>query len=382
MEGERGSGTAAVPVMSAATRVLEMGGRLGAVLAVLGGILLLGAVTLVHAAAGEALIPPGSPPDRRRRVRARISAGVAVLLLLAVARGGRAWWDAEDAAYRRGLFEPLAMEASATGDGAAAHGRVLEVRLVDPRWLAGLWSALVPDHGKLMHLFMVGEDVEAFAHVHPEAVDADRFRSALRPLPAGRYALYADVTHESGFGQTLVAEVVLGEVAERSGGAGAAPDPDDSWWVGSPGVERPTGGGTAVARLADGGEVRWLEVPRHVVAGENLTLRFEVVEADGSPSVLEPYMGMAAHAAVRRSDGGVFVHLHPAGSVYLAALEKLAEAVEAGGHELHDGAGRRVPAHRVGIPYAFPQAGGYRVWVQLKRRGEVVTAVFALEVAG
>src|SRR2546428_13764419 len=35
-------------------------------------------------------------------------------------------------------------------------------------------------------------------------------------------------------------------------------------------------------------------------------------------------MGMAGHAMITRDDGAVFVHLHPAGTVSLAALETFA----------------------------------------------------------
>jgi len=383
VEGERGSGTAVVPVMSMATRVLEMDARLGTLLAGLGLVLLVGLVTLVRAGAGEALLAPGEEPDGRRRVRGWVAAGVAVVLLTGAVGGGKAWWDAEDALYREGVFERLALSASARADSGAAYGRVLELRLSDPRWLAGEWTPLVPDHGKLMHLFLVGEAEDAFAHLHPAPLDQDRFEVALPPLPAGRYALYADVTHESGFSQTLVAEVSLaaGDSAATPG-APLVPDPDDSWWTGEPAAVAASGGAPAVARLSDGGELRWVDPPARAVTGEDLLVELEVVEADGTPSSLEPYMGMAAHAAVRREDGGVFVHLHPSGSIYLASAERLAEAAGGGLPPAAHAGLHPADASRLSIPYAFPSAGRYRLWVQVRRAGAVVTAAFDVEVTG
>jgi hypothetical protein len=47
-----------------------------------------------------------------------------------------------------------------------------------------------------------------------------------------------------------------------------------------------------------------------------------VEEKDGSPvHNMEPYMGMAAHAEVVATDLSVFAHIHPAGSVSMAALD-------------------------------------------------------------
>ncbi|MGC2401676.1 MAG: hypothetical protein WA510_17910 [Acidobacteriaceae bacterium] len=50
-------------------------------------------------------------------------------------------------------------------------------------------------------------------------------------------------------------------------------------------------------------------------------LRFRVEDAQHKPANdLEPYMGMAGHAELVKSDFSVFAHIHAAGSVPMASL--------------------------------------------------------------
>jgi hypothetical protein len=110
------------------------------------------------------------------------------------------------------------------------------------------------------------------------------------------------------------------------------------------------------------------------------TLAFRVTEPDGTPSALEPYMGMLSHAAVTRDDGSVFIHMHPAGSISLAAQERFQRA-EGGGSNAPVIPGMdATPTDIVSFPFVFPATGAYRIFVQVKIDGVVETGVFDLEV--
>jgi hypothetical protein len=99
---------------------------------------------------------------------------------------------------------------------------------------------------------------------------------------------------------------------------------------------------------------------------------------------LEPYMGMAGHAEVVAADTTVFAHIHPSGSVPMPAL-----ALAQGGAQpamdampgmamqdmtMSDMTKPLPPA--VAFPYGFPRPGDYRVFVQVKRAGHVLTGAF------
>lgn len=396
--GPAGAGTVFVPVLAVAERRLAMHPAVGVGLAAAGLFLFVGAVTIVGAAVRESVLEPGTQPDARRRRRARVVMAASVLGLAAALGGGWIWWDAVDAAYRSRIYRPWDTTAAVT----AAGGRhVLTLAIDDPEWdaAAGLPGArLVPDHGKLMHMFLVrADDLAAFAHVHPvRDAGGDAFRVALPPLPAGDYRIYADIVQENGFAPTLVntvrvppplppvAPVAAGESAVAPQASAAVPDADDSW-----AALRPHGSAGAARYALPSGRTVVRERGGPVAADEETTLMFSVTESDGSPSVLEPYMGMPSHAAVLRDDGSVFVHLHPAGSINLTAQRRFAEADGAGsdtGAAAPHAGGSHVPAGSapsgaVTFPFVFPAPGPYRIVVQVKVGGEVETAAFDVEIA-
>jgi len=82
-------------------------------------------------------------------------------------------------------------------------------------------------------------------------------------------------------------------------------------------------------------------------------------------------MGMQGHAAFVKTDRMVFAHVHPSGSVPMAALSLTTTAAAHAGHDM----GSALPAE-VSFPFGLPQRGDYRIFVQVKRAGKVETGVF------
>jgi hypothetical protein len=391
--GPRGIGRVAVPVDAVATRVLTMPKLLGGLLVVLGLVLLALLLSIVGAAVRESVLQPGAEPSRRRRWGARGAIALGALLLAALFWGGQRWWKAEAADYRSNrLYQPVATIARVR---VANAQRILRLEVSG----FGDTAPLVPEHGKLMHLFLVREPgLDVFAHLHPVKRDRQNFESTLPPLPGGSYHLYADVTYETGASDTLTAAVNIPEpTADKAESASASRDPDDSWRIaktfdaGRQDLESP---------LAEDYTMTWLGHPP-LAPNQPVSLRFAVRDASGRPVLLEPYLGMRGHLALRRDDGSVFTHLHPGGTAAMAAMQ-LAVLRAEGKLPLEAAFGADDPICQlppaspgeqawlrgnasadlstVSFPYAFPKPGSYRLWVQVKVKGQILTGVYDLRV--
>ena len=155
-------------------------------------------------------------------------------------------------------------------------------------------------------------------------------------------------------------------------------------------------------------------------AGTVYNLQFAVYAPDGSEATLDPYLGMSGHAAVIRNDGNVYIHMHPAGTINMAAQQVISKRIadtaklasypadpkmfrdsvdtwmkyvnglpeglrdsllmtgmqfEPGKQVIMEMDGEK-HSNMLSFPYVFPSAGQYRIWVQVKHKGQVLTAAF------
>ena len=236
------------------------------------------------------------------------------------------------------------------------------------------------DHEKPMHLIVVSEDLSSFAHVHPgyapstgvftldansPSADPDNQDAARVVTRPGKHFLFAEVHPAGGAvelqrfavkatGQTTPAVFVVDP-----------PGPDGTIVKQFDATGQPTSGP---------GEYRVsLQVEAMKASMVHLTFRLERRSSDGAPvgyvpvTDLEPWLGMTAHAVVVGAQGAtaadrVFRHLHSGH----------------GAHGARDATSPEVLFMMHGED--VPPAGPYRVWLQVKRAGRVLTLPFSFEI--
>ncbi|MEO5873270.1 MAG: hypothetical protein ABIT91_25770 [Gemmatimonadaceae bacterium] len=381
--GPRGTGTAIVPVASVATGQLALSPFLTVLLFVLGSLLVAGVITTVHLAAGESQVAPGAIVSTDVRRRGRRAAIIAVPVMALIVLGGANWWRSEAARYRRTLYRPVPTKSSVhVVDGVAT----LTQTVTDPTWRAGNVTPLMPDHGKMAHMFVVGVDSPfVFAHLHPALIGLTTLSIALPPLPAGRYRIFSDIVHESGFQRTLVDSFAIRAPLDSSGVRQLSDD--DAW---SFDQVLPVSRAMKEIRGHDGQLYMFWNGPDAVAANQPGVLRIGVTDRKGEPASIEPYLGMNGHAVVVREDGKVFIHLHPSGTSSMASEQVF--AMRDRGDTTSDGrlrfdsttmthAAAPIQLREIRFPYAFPTAGRYRVYVQVRAQGRVHTTGFDVQVA-
>jgi hypothetical protein len=381
-DGDAGAGTVAVPVPAFARSTLPMQRNLGILLFVLMAMIVAAMVSILGAARREGALAPGTAAGRREKRSARFVMMGTFVVIVAIIALGNWWWKSTAAENsQRMIYRAPQIKASLEA------GNRLALRMDESTWHSRrsetVMTQLIPDHGHLMHLFLVrAPGMDRFYHLHPAQGDEGAFTEDLPAMAAGHYKLFADIVRASGFPDTMIAEIDLPEIPET------ALRGDDSQ-VSAAALSENAKENT-ISPLADGTRMLWERDSAPLVANRLLWFRFRVEDASGKPvSDLEQYMGMAGHAEFIRADFSVFAHVHPDGSVPMAAMALANASLPAsargnlrGPQVATAGAmpGMSMAAastsSEVSFPYGFPKPGVYRIFVQVKRRGAVQTGVF------
>ena len=370
--GGGGKSEMAVPIAAAARSTLPMQRALGALLFGLMVFLALALVSILGAAVRESQTEPGAAPSQAQLRWGRIAMAVTALMIVAILFFGNWWWNAAAAARQDlMLYKQPPVEAS------LANGNTLVLKMGFSAWhdrrKEMLLDKIIPDHGHLMHAFLLRmPDMDRFYHLHPDRTGQDTFTESLPAVSKGDYQIFADIVREAGFADTMTARITLPEVAGR------ALTGDDSSASATPitKAEKQT-----TASFEDGGGAEWVMSGQPIRAQTALLLRFRILDQGGKPATgLEPYMGMAGHLVIIKRDLTVFAHVHPNGSVPMAAIQLLQKnGADAMGSM--PGMPQNTLPSEVTFPYGFPQPGQYRLFVQVKRAGRIQTAVLDTNVA-
>ena len=426
INGKRGIGEALIPIAAIATAKRDLPKSLGWILAGL-ALLLVGIMTtIIGASTSDSLLKPGVVGDKKTNRSRAIGSTVGLSFCGLLLFIGNNWWGSISKDYREQyMFRPYTATSTIKTENAQ---RVLQFKIdsnsIERRWT----SYVIPDHGKLMHLFLVRQGtLDAFAHLHPVRKDTITFEVSLPNLPAGKYLVYADILRFHGLQYTIADTVeipalkISSESFEKQTG-----DSDDTYVVtnpintkasatqdagisicGTPGVKTP---------LQDGSSIVWEEKPNQSLkAGQVYDLKFSVMSPDGKPAELQTYLGMMGHAAILKEDGLVYIHLHPNGTFSATAQQvmekRVGEKTNPSPHlsnarqfrdsidnvllqlqampeaerdkVLMGGMVHQTNEHHggsVSFPYVFPSAGNYRIWLQVKRNGKILTGAFDAKV--
>jgi hypothetical protein len=241
-------------------------------------------------------------------------------------------------------------------------------------------------------------------------------------MPAGKYLIFADVLRYHSLQNTITDTLEIPQIPKVNIIPTLTGDSDDTFVItnalnkitnsvvdksiticGTPGVK---------TMLQDGSSIVWEEKPNQkLMAGKVYDLKFSVLTPEGKPAELQTYLGMMGHAAVIKDDASVYIHLHPNGTYSSTAVQVLQKRIEETSNKrpninnakqfrdsvdnvlaklqtmteaerdklLMGNMKHENNEHHSGqviFPYAFPKPGHYRVWLQIKREGKILTGVF------
>jgi hypothetical protein len=181
-------------------------------------------------------------------------------------------------------------------------------------------------HEKLMHLFLVSENLEFFAHQHPVLQDDGSFRLSVALPYGGMYRMLADFYPSGSVPQLAIDTLFVSGTSE--------PVSIEPSLVPSKAKNL-----TASLRMD----------PEQPLAGLETKLFYTLDPIEG----LEPYLGVWAHMLVASEDLIDLLHVHP-------FLKDKSSTIQ--------------------FNVIFPRAGLYRIWTQFQRKGVVDTTVFTVPV--
>jgi hypothetical protein len=223
---------------------------------------------------------------------------------------------------------------------AIRAGETAHVRLIVRDPMTGtVVRAFEKVHDRVLHLFVISQDLQTFAHVHPVLERSGALQIDIRLPTPGIYALIADFVPAGGAPQLAQHAIAT---ADYAGDFAAVPELRQD-----------------LASRSDSGVSVRLRPPDPRPAREQLlTFTLQDVGTGAPVTDLEPYLGASGHLLAVSADLSVVFHSH--------AVEAISSP--------------RGPT--VVFQVMFPRPGLYRVWAQFQRRSRVITVPFTIAVGG
>lgn len=278
----------------------------------------------------------GGAPEGRARASAADAAGTETDAPAAT------FWcrmHPEIRADRAGTCPLCGMELAAfTPDLTRRYAWKIDARVSRPSGLAlqvtdAATGAAVRDfervHEYPLHLFAVSEDFRDFHHIHPVMDARGAWSVPWRPARRGRYWIYGDFLPAGGAPQMLQRMITVDAPASRQKSGGTALNAALT---------------TSTPTLRTGDETR-------------LTIALTDAKTGAPVSDLEQYLGAWGHLFVLHEGRDEALHAHPGTT------------------------GTTPGGPSVAFDVMFPRPGTYHLWMQVKRRGAIVTLPFVVGVS-
>ncbi|MBC8160684.1 MAG: hypothetical protein H7Z42_05630 [Roseiflexaceae bacterium] len=203
---------------------------------------------------------------------------------------------------------------------------------------------IITHHDALIHLVIIAEDGSFFEHTHPARTGPGTYALNITPTQPGRYSAYAEIERVESGTQVLRGDFTV--------------------------VGDPTAPAVAPVSLGthtiDDLQVTVASSQTPLQAGEQTTFTASFANANSPVRDLQPWLGMAGHFLARSSDGVIFAHVHAAEKVPPYGRPIVVQGTLYGPD--------------VRFVYTFPQPGAYRVWMQFKHAGRIITVPLDVQV--
>jgi len=361
-----------IPINSIATEIKPMSFKTSFILFCFMLLLLLGATNIITIAFRESTIDYNKTISSKKIKESRFIMLASFCFLIFILYFGNEWWIDTEKSYRENLYVPMDNKVEIINNN---QQNILQVFFTDDLWLNGMIPNLMPDHGKIMHLYLIHEDHSQLCHLHPKRnlYNNNLFEVVLPNIKYGVYYLYMDITLESGFSTTLTNQINFNPNNIKNTKYNyLISDKDDSYISQFPKYQ-----------------LKWINKKNTFYRSEDINLSFQTQTIDGNPSRIEPYIQMGGHGAILKNDHSIFIHIHPIGTISMASQElyNKNDEIESSGicyfGDTVDSITSYFEDQNSFVtfpPINLDKPGEYTMWIQAKSGGEIITQQFDFKI--